>query len=74
MSILPQSGDSRVLAAGYVLFIVSGERVSILEVADGRLQFRMIEGSMTQEEQSNVLGFLNDEQKYLDRPEPAGPK
>lgn len=51
--------DYKPLLAGYTLGIVTDDRVGVLEVVDGRLQFRMVAGALTAEESVQVEGALN---------------
>lgn len=67
-SLLPAKNDYKVVVAGYLLSIVAphGGRVGLLELVNGRLQFRMLSGEMTESETSELQVILNDSQTAMD--------
>lgn len=64
-SIVPKSNDYKVISAGYLFTIVADNRIGVLEMVKGQLQYRMIEGEMTEPERKEVLSFLNKSQEIL---------
>ena len=74
LSLVPAPGDYKVLLAGFVLSIVSPDgRAGNLEMVKGKLQFRMIDGKMTNSEEKDVMLFLNEAQRLVDHASTPGP-
>ncbi|GAB1597180.1 hypothetical protein PAGU2638_28600 [Lysobacter sp. PAGU 2638] len=66
--LLPLPGDYKVLAAGYPLVIVAGSRIAVLEVSEGRVNFRTLEGEFTEQEIPLIQAYVNRVQPLLDDP------
>ncbi len=60
----PGDGNS-VIASGKPNYVVSKDRVGVNELVNGRLQFRMVQGSMTKDEIKDVGHYIDiQEHKY----------
>lgn len=65
-SILPAAHDYKVLQAGFTLYVTDElGRVAVLGVADGRVQLDMLDGAMTEEEQSRARERLAEFQAQV---------
>ena len=71
-SLAPLLADLSVISAGYLMAIVSGDRVGILSLPEGTLQFNMEDGEMTEAETEEIGAFLDQGQELLLRQEAAG--
>jgi hypothetical protein len=58
-TIVPFRYDYKVIQAGLPLSIVSEGKVGVLEIAEGKLRFRMLSGQMSESEQNFVGAFLD---------------
>ena len=58
-------GDAQPLSKGLTNGTVMGDRLGVHEIANGQVQFRMIDGRMTSQEQRDMQQNLNDQQKLL---------
>jgi len=58
-TIVPFRYDYKVIQAGLPLSIVAEGKVGVLEIAEGKLRFRMLSGKMSESEQSFVGAFLD---------------
>lgn len=65
-SIVPLPGDYRVLLDfGVPLTIIHGERVAVLELVEGRLNFRMLSGQVLPGDVGPIQRSLNDAQTVI---------
>jgi hypothetical protein len=65
-TIMPAPQDYKVLQAGYTLYITDVlNRVAALGLVDGRIQLNMLDGAMTEVEQSQVQPRLNELQDRM---------
>lgn len=65
-SIVPLPGDYRVLLdLGVPLTIIHGERVAVLELVEGRLNYRMISGAVLPGDVAPIQQTLNDAQTII---------
>jgi len=60
------TNDYKYALAGYVLSIVAQGRVGVLEVVNGQLQFRMLEGTMMKPESEAIAAALHTAQQRFD--------
>lgn len=67
LALVPKDTDYKVLAAGFPFAIVADGRVGILEMEEGRVRFRMLEGKMTEAETDSVQATLNSSQEHLNQ-------
>ncbi|MDR0779078.1 MAG: hypothetical protein LBF16_00060, partial [Pseudomonadales bacterium] len=58
-------GDAQPLSKGLTNGTVMGDRLGVHEISNGTVQFRMIDGKMTPQEQRGMQRNLNDQQKLL---------
>ena len=58
-------GDAQPLSKGLTNGTVMGDRLGVHEIVNGQVQFRMIDGKMTSQEQRDMQQNLNDQQKLL---------
>jgi hypothetical protein len=68
-SLAPLAADLKVISAGYPIGIVSGGRVGVLSLPEGRLRFNMLDGEMTEAEIKEIGAFLDQGQELLLRQE-----
>jgi hypothetical protein len=68
-SLVPEKNDFKVLQGGFVLFIVSfhDERVAVLEIVGGRLQYRAVKGELTSDEIPRIKEFLSASQPAFNK-------
>jgi len=69
-SIVPAPNDWKLLAAGYPLSILvpgTVERIGVLEVSQGQVRFRVLDGQLTPDEAPLVLDRLSTFQLALRR-------
>jgi hypothetical protein len=67
-SILPAAHDYKVLKAGYTLYLSDDlGRVAVLGIADGRVQLDMLDGAMTEAEQSEMSPRLREFDAYFQK-------
>jgi hypothetical protein len=67
-SVMPAAYDYKVLRAGYTLYMTDDlERVAALGLVDGKVQFNMIDGAMTEAEQSQAAVRLRELQARVER-------
>ena len=71
--IVPQRNDYKVLQAGYPFSIVAGDRVGVLELAEGNLRYRLLKGELTAAEIPAVTAFINASQRAMVKKAPAAP-
>jgi hypothetical protein len=64
-SLVPGPNDYKVLQAGFPLSLVAGDRIGMLEAVDGRLRFRMLDGTMTPQETAQLQDALNVAQGHF---------
>jgi len=65
-SILPAAHDYKVLQAGYMLYITDElGRVAVIGMAEGRVQLDMLDGAMTEAEQSRARERLAEFQSQF---------
>lgn len=70
-SLLPEKDDFKVLQAGFVLYVVApDDRVAALELSNGRLQYRAIEGEFSSDEVLRIQEFLSVNQEAFYKPKP----
>jgi hypothetical protein len=68
-SLIPAQNDYKVLKAGFPFFIVSSDgRIAVMELSEGKLEYRTIDGEFAEEEISLIQSFLNNTQSYFDSP------
>lgn len=60
-------GDAQPLSKGLTNGTVIGDRLGVHELVNGKVQFRMIDGAMTPQEQKDMQKNLNDQQKLLNQ-------
>lgn len=58
-TLVPHKNDYQVLLAGFPFSIASDDRVGILEVVEGHVQFRMLDGKMTDAELEPIGKYLD---------------
>jgi hypothetical protein len=61
-------GDAAPLTRGLTNGTVLDGRIGVHEIVDGRLQFRMIKGTMTERERKSIQQNLNIEQRGFQKP------
>ena len=67
-SILPAAHDYKVLKAGYTLYLNDElGRVAVLGIADGRVRLYMLDGAMTEAEQSEINPLLREFDGYFQK-------
>jgi hypothetical protein len=65
-TIMPAAHDYKVLQAGFTLYVTDDlNRVAALGLVDGQVQLNMLDGAMTQVEQSQVQPRLNELQDRM---------
>ena len=65
-SIMPAAHDYKVLQAGYTLYLTDDlDRVAALGLVDGRVQLNTVDGALTEVEQSQVRGRLEELQERM---------
>jgi hypothetical protein len=64
---IPGYGDSQPLTVGLPNVVVSDDRVGVREIDGGRLQHRMLRGTLSNEEENAIQQNLNKEQKKFQR-------
>ena len=65
---VPEANDFKILLAELPLFIVAADdRIAVLELSNGRLQFRAIKGEFSSEEMPQIREYLiaNQEAFYM---------
>ena len=68
-SLVPEKNDFKVLQAGFVFYIVApDDRVAALELSNGRLQYRAIEGEFSTDEVPRIREFLRVNQEAFYKP------
>lgn len=65
-ALVPRRNDYKVIDAGFPFIISSGNRIGALEIVDGRLQFNMIQGDISETEIPLVQAFLDAAQTASD--------
>jgi hypothetical protein len=67
-ALMPLPYDYRVLVANYPFTVTdwTQDRIGVLEVTHGRLQFRMLKGKMTEPEHGQIESFLDRAQRLFD--------
>lgn len=58
-------GDAQPVSKGLTTGTVMGDRLGVHEQVNGTVQFRMIDGKMSSQEQRDMQQNLNDQQKLL---------
>ena len=67
-SIMPAAHDYKVLQAGFTLYVTDDlNRVAALGLVDGQVQLNMLDGAMTQVEQSQASPRLRDLQAEIQK-------
>ncbi len=66
-AILPQPYDVQVAVTGHAFYIINKEsqRIGVLEVLDGRCEYRMLKGTLTPDEEAQLQPRLYEMQKIL---------
>jgi hypothetical protein len=64
-TIVPFRYDYKVIQSGLPLSIVAQGKVGVLEIAEGKLRFRMLSGKMSESEQNFVGAFLDAAQAAM---------
>jgi hypothetical protein len=68
-SFVPEKNDFKVLLAGFPFFIVApDDRVATLELSNGRLQYRAIEGEFSSDEILRIEEYLTTNQEAFYKP------
>ncbi len=73
-SLVPDASDWIVLHAGLPFFISAGDRILALELPDGHLQARMVQGVLTAREQVSVQARLDELQLRFMKSEHESPE
>jgi hypothetical protein len=64
-SIVPAANDYKVLVAGFPFDIVNDSRIAALELSNGQVRLRMVQGTLTPEELKPVQNRLDEFQIAL---------
>jgi len=67
-SLVPGLNDYKVLRAKLTMGVVADTRVAVLEMVNGQLRFRVIDGKMSPQEMERTQAVLNAGQASFDAP------